>query len=75
MAPGGAWGLVCGDGGGGGVVFGGAGGASFGLGLRCELLQRVLSIPVVEWEDVGDDAVGAAVGWAVLTVWRRWRVE
>jgi hypothetical protein len=48
--------------------------AAFLMGLGCELMQRVLYIPVVEWQDVADDAAGAAAGWLVLAVWRRWRV-
>lgn len=51
-----------------------AAGIAFLMGLGCELLQRMIYIPVVEWQDVGDDAVGAAAGWLVLAAWRRWRV-
>ncbi len=48
--------------------------AAFLLGMLCELLQRLIYIPVVEWADVRDDAAGAAAGWLVLALWRRWRV-
>ncbi len=49
-----------------------AGLMAFGVGAVCELLQRLIYIPVVEWKDLGDDGIGAAMGWVVLTVWRRW---
>lgn len=47
-----------------------AGWGTFGVGLGCEVLQRLIYIPVMEWGDVGDDAWGALLGWVLVRGWR-----
>ena len=42
------------------------------MGLFCEILQRLIYIPVIEWEDVRDDGLGSVAGWLLLLVMRRW---
>ncbi len=49
-----------------------AAGGAFALGLFCEILQRLIYIPVIEWEDVRDDGLGSVAGWLLLLVMRRW---
>lgn len=42
---------------------------TFGLGVGIELAQRFVPGRGFEWLDVGADALGVGVGWAIAAVW------